>query len=78
MGNGGMGVVVTTRPDAIALYFGHNNVWDIRIAENRPEACSNPRDDTDFSSCHFWLDILQGRQLVTCGADHPSNSAQNI
>lgn len=34
LGNGGMGVVVTTRPDGIVLYFGHNNVWDIRIAEN--------------------------------------------
>ncbi|TCC98257.1 glycosyl hydrolase family 95 catalytic domain-containing protein [Pedobacter psychroterrae] len=34
LGNGGMGVVVTTRPDAVVLYFGHNNVWDIRIAEN--------------------------------------------
>ncbi len=37
LGNGGMGVVVTTRPDAIVLYFGHNNVWDIRIAENNRE-----------------------------------------
>lgn len=34
LGNGGMGVVVTTRPDGILLYFGHNNVWDIRIAED--------------------------------------------
>lgn len=34
LGNGGMGVNVTTRPDAIVLYFGHNNVWDIRLAEN--------------------------------------------
>jgi alpha-L-fucosidase 2 len=34
LGNGGMGVVVTTRPDGIVVYFGHNNVWDIRIAEN--------------------------------------------
>jgi len=33
LGNGAMGVVVTTRPDAVVLYFGHNNVWDIRIAE---------------------------------------------
>jgi hypothetical protein len=32
-----MGVVVTTRPDGILLYFGHNNVWDIRIAENHRE-----------------------------------------
>jgi alpha-L-fucosidase 2 len=37
MGNGGLGVVLTTRPDGIVLYFGHNNVWDIRIAENNKE-----------------------------------------
>ncbi|HCU20595.1 MAG TPA: hypothetical protein DF818_15200 [Bacteroidales bacterium] len=34
LGNGGMGAVVTTRPDAIVIYFGHNNVWDIRVAED--------------------------------------------
>ncbi|MDR1381731.1 MAG: hypothetical protein LBJ47_09685, partial [Tannerella sp.] len=34
LGNGGMGVVVTTRPDAVAFHFGHNNVWDIRLAED--------------------------------------------
>jgi hypothetical protein len=33
LGNGGMGVVVTTRPDGVHFHFGHNNVWDIRIAE---------------------------------------------
>ncbi|WP_119079190.1 glycosyl hydrolase family 95 catalytic domain-containing protein [Chitinophaga alhagiae] len=33
LGNGGLGAVVTTRPDGIMIYFGHNNVWDIRIAE---------------------------------------------
>jgi len=33
LGNGGLGVVVTTRPDAVILHFGHNNVWDIRMAE---------------------------------------------
>jgi alpha-L-fucosidase 2 len=37
LGNGGMGAVVTTRPDAVIIYFGHNNVWDIRIAENHRE-----------------------------------------
>ncbi len=37
LGNGGLGVVVTTRPDAVVLYFGHNNVWDIRIAEHNKE-----------------------------------------
>ena len=34
LGNGAMGVVVTARPDAICFHFGHNNVWDIRVAEN--------------------------------------------
>ena len=37
LGNGGMGVVVTTRPDAVQFHFGHNNVWDIRIAEDYRE-----------------------------------------
>lgn len=37
LGNGALGIVVTTRPDAICLHFGHNNVWDIRIAENNKE-----------------------------------------
>ncbi|MCL5270441.1 MAG: hypothetical protein M1457_07815 [bacterium] len=34
LGNGGMGVVVCTRPDAVVLRFGHNEVWDIRLVEN--------------------------------------------
>jgi len=34
IGNGGLGAVVCSRPDAIMIRFGHNNVWDIRIAEN--------------------------------------------
>ncbi len=34
LGNGGLGVVVCTRPDAVVLRFGHNNVWDIRLAED--------------------------------------------
>jgi hypothetical protein len=37
LGNGGMGVVVRTFPDAVYFHFGHNNVWDIRIAENNRE-----------------------------------------
>ncbi|CAM2991375.1 hypothetical protein HP548_10235 [Paenibacillus taichungensis] len=37
LGNGGLGVVVTTRPDAVMLHFGHNNVWDIRLAEEHRE-----------------------------------------
>jgi|GEM_PF-2283199 len=38
IGNGGMGVVVCTRPDAVILRFGHNDVWDIRISEDNREA----------------------------------------
>lgn len=38
LGNGGMGVVVTTRPDAVRLLFGHNAVWDIRICEGSKNA----------------------------------------
>lgn len=38
LGNGAMGVVVTARPDAICFHFGHNNVWDIRVAENHKAA----------------------------------------
>ena len=37
LGNGGLGAIVTTRPDAVVIYFGHNDVWDIRIAENNRE-----------------------------------------
>ncbi|MFD0696642.1 glycoside hydrolase N-terminal domain-containing protein [Paenibacillus sp. GCM10027628] len=37
LGNGGLGAVVTTRPDSVLIHFGHNNVWDIRIAENHQD-----------------------------------------
>lgn len=34
LGNGGLGAVVVTRPVAVVVHFGHNNVWDIRVAED--------------------------------------------
>ena len=34
MGNGGLGLAVCTRPDAVALHLGRNSIWDIRIAED--------------------------------------------
>ncbi|MEC0232032.1 glycosyl hydrolase family 95 catalytic domain-containing protein [Paenibacillus alba] len=37
LGNGGLGAVVTTRPDSVLIHFGHNNVWDIRIAEQNQD-----------------------------------------
>ena len=37
LGNGRLGAVVITRPDAVVIHFGHNNVWDIRIAEHSQE-----------------------------------------
>lgn len=44
LGNGGLGVVVSTRPDAVVLYFGHNDVWDIRLAENNREKIGTFRE----------------------------------
>jgi hypothetical protein len=38
LGNGGLGVIVVTRPDAVVFHFGHNNVWDIRVAENHRDS----------------------------------------
>ena len=37
LGNGGLGIVVRTRPDAILVHFGHNSVWDQRIAEDNSD-----------------------------------------
>jgi alpha-L-fucosidase 2 len=37
LGNGGLGVVVTTCPDGVVLHFGHNSVWDIRVTENHAD-----------------------------------------
>jgi hypothetical protein len=37
LGNGGMGVIVCTRPDSVLIHFGHNDVWDIRVAEENRE-----------------------------------------
>ncbi len=34
LGNGGLGAVVCTRPDGVAIHFGHNAVWDIRVDES--------------------------------------------
>ena len=44
LGNGGLGAVVTTRPDAVAIHFGHNDVWDIRIAENNKDKIGTFRE----------------------------------
>ena len=37
LGNGGLGCVVCTRPDAVMIHFGHNSVWDIRINEEHKD-----------------------------------------
>jgi len=44
LGNGALGVVVCTRPDAVVFHFGHNAVWDIRLAENNREKIGNFQD----------------------------------
>jgi len=37
LGNGGLGAIVRTRPDSVFINFGHNDVWDIRVAENNKD-----------------------------------------
>ena len=37
LGNGGLGVVVTSRPDGVMLHLGHNSVWDVRVAEHHAD-----------------------------------------
>lgn len=37
LGNGGLGAIVCTRPDALVIHFGHNDVWDIRISEKNKD-----------------------------------------
>ncbi len=37
LGNGDLGAVVCTRPDAIVIHFGHNNIWDIRLDESNKD-----------------------------------------
>ena len=37
LGNGNLGVVACTRPDGMVLYFGHNDIWDIRIDEGHKD-----------------------------------------
>lgn len=37
LGNGALGAVVNTRPDAVLVRLGHNNVWDVRVAEENKE-----------------------------------------
>jgi alpha-L-fucosidase 2 len=47
LGNGGLGAVVTTRPDAVVIHLGHNNVWDIRIAERNGDQIGTFREVFD-------------------------------
>ncbi len=44
LGNGGLGAVVCTRPDAVLIHFGHNNVWDIRLYEEQKEKIGTFQD----------------------------------
>ena len=44
LGNGSLGVVACTRPDAIVLRLGHNNIWDIRIEEGHKDKLGTFRE----------------------------------
>ncbi|MDE7397765.1 MAG: hypothetical protein K2M98_08575 [Muribaculum sp.] len=75
LGNGGMGVVVTTRPDAVVLHFGHNNVWDIRITENHKDKIGT--FDEIFSMASAIPDTLASIQHDKAFADYLSLTADN-
>ncbi len=51
MGNGALGLVVCTRPDAVVLHFGHNSIWDIRIEEGHRDKVGTFRE--------IWSRILE-------------------
>jgi len=34
LGNSALGAIACTRPDAVMIHFGHNNVWDSRLNED--------------------------------------------
>jgi len=44
LGNGGLGVMLRVRPDAIVLHFAHNAVWDRRIDESHAHDTSTFED----------------------------------
>ena len=37
LGNGDLGCILCSRPDGIVFYFGHNNIWDIRVDESHKD-----------------------------------------
>ncbi len=75
LGNGALGVVVTTRPDAICLHFGHNNVWDIRVAENNREKLGTFKDI--FAKADAIPDTLYTIHQDKEFSDYLNLSAQN-
>ncbi|MBI2425600.1 MAG: glycoside hydrolase N-terminal domain-containing protein [Candidatus Hydrogenedentes bacterium] len=73
LGNGGLGAVVTTRPDAVVVHFGHNNVWDIRVSEENREKLGTfqevfkkvkaiPEDARDLESDPWYREYIQMTQ----------------
>lgn len=75
LGNGALGVVVTTRPDAVCLHFGHNNVWDIRIAENNREQLGTFKEI--FAKADVIADTLPTIHHDKWFSDYLQLSAQN-
>ena len=64
IGNGGLGAVVCTRPDAVVIRFGHNNVWDIRIAEDNKAL---PVNRVYFHYSHFHNAVRLQRTVMGTG-----------
>lgn len=81
LGNGGLGAVVTTRPDAIVLHLGHNDVWDRRIDESHREHIRTFREvlsrveaiDPDVSRIEDdpWFDEYRAQMISPYAAPYP-------
>ncbi len=76
MGNGDLGLIVCTRPDALLMHLGHNNIWDIRIDESQKDIVGTFKeiwgkiinDKEDFGSRQWFADYC--REVTASYHDH--------
>ncbi|MBR6934844.1 MAG: hypothetical protein IKH41_05090 [Clostridia bacterium] len=76
MGNGDLGLIVCTRPDALLMHLGHNNIWDIRIDESQKDKVGTFKeiwgkiinDKEDFGSRQWFADYC--REVTASYHDH--------
>jgi len=82
IGNGGLGAVVCTRPDAVVIRFGHNNVWDIRIAEDNKEEmhnhCQQIVDRYQTGTTSYRVKITKAQILIDYKANYKGYELKQV